>query len=228
MHDVWCPKCKSVLKEPHVDVTRNAAICVNCNVVFSVSAIGEAGVESEEDFDIHSPPSGAAFQGTAAAWRITTSTRTPAAFVSVPFACLWVGFVLFGLYGQTIIHGTFSLILSLIGIPFLIASAVLVSVALMNVCGRVVVSVDGADGQVFTGVGSIGWTRRFDWRAITAINEFFYVPNQRGVSRVAVSLVGTERLQFGMMLNEPRRHYLIQTLRTLLALRRIANRPQAN
>lgn len=196
----------------------DVAACPNCNEVFSLSSIVSAG-HGLDDFDIHQPPGGASLEDNGTGWRITVSTRSPIAFFLVPFMCVWSGFSLGGIYGSQIASGKFDLGTSLFGIPFVLGTLFFGSIAVMSVCGRIVVSTDRNDGRVFAGVGPFGWTRRFDWRSITSVEEDHIGYHYSGSKGLAISLVGQSRLKFGSMLTEARRFYVVQGLRRLLAMR---------
>ena len=53
--------------------------------------------------------------------------------------------------------------------PFLLLSLGLWVAALMSICGKVVVEINGRDGTVFSGIGPMGWRRRFDWAQVQKI-----------------------------------------------------------
>ena len=89
------------------------------------------------------------------------------------------------------------------------------SMVIMCLCGKVVVAVDGDEGRVFAGVGSVGWTRRFVWGCVTAVEET--AVDYNGQSRI--SLISQTRLTFGTLLTDCRRHFVLQGLRKLLATR---------
>lgn len=134
--------------------------------------------------------------------------------------CVWSGFALGGIYGSQIVKGQFNLVMSLFGIPFVLGTLFLGSMAVMSVCGKVIVSVDrDGEGQVFTGVGMIGWTRRFHWASMTAVEEAPVDRNRFPFNGFSISIIGQSRLKFGTMLSEPVRFYLIQSLRYLLLQR---------
>jgi hypothetical protein len=214
---VSCPTCRAVLPASQVNVATDVAVCANCGEAFSLARIIAAG-HGTHDFDIHQPPRGAWFEDTDTGWRIAASTRSPLAFFVVPFMCVWSGGSIGGIYGSQIAEGQFNLLLSLFGIPFVLGSVALASLAVMSVCGKVVVSTDCNDGQVFTGVGPFGWTRRFAWASINAVEEDS-LGHASGSNGRVISLVGQSRIKFGSLLTEPRRFYLLQGLRKLLASR---------
>jgi hypothetical protein len=133
--------------------------------------------------------------------------------------CVWSGFSLGGIYGSQIASGEFNPMMSLFGIPFVLGTLLFGSIAVMSVCGRVIVAVDRDEGRIFTGVGPCGWTRRFDWRSVTAIEEDYTTYSSRNNRGPSIALVGPTRLKFGSMLADTRREFVLRALRRQLASR---------
>ncbi|MCA8989543.1 MAG: hypothetical protein KDA78_17985 [Planctomycetaceae bacterium] len=197
-----------------MNVATDVAVCPSCDEVFPLSlVVGTQEISAE--FDINDPPGGAWFQEDFQEWRIGASTRSPAAFFLVPFMCVWSGFSLGGIYGTQIAKGEFDLGMSLFGIPFILGTLLFGGIAVMTVFGRVDVIVADTVGRVFTGVGPLGWTRRFDWSQVTWIEEDNPDYEYSGNSGRVISLVGKTRLKFASMMSDARRYYLLQGLREL-------------
>ena len=117
-----------------------------------------------------------------------------------------------GIYGSQLYKGHFNLGLSLFGIPFILGTVVLGSVALMAVCGKVVVRVDGDEGSIFTGFGPFGWCRRFDWQKVTAIRRTERY-GSRGSILHQITLEGDKRLNFSAGASIEQLDYVFATLR---------------
>ena len=216
---ITCPSCQSVIPACRLNVGTDVAVCEKCNEAFSISALVSGG-HGADDFDINDPPRGAWFEDSDGSWRIGATTRHPIAFFLVPFMCVWSGFSLGGIYGSQIAKGKFDLGTSLFGIPFVLGTLLFGSIAVMSVCGKLTVTINrNDDGRVFSGVGPFGWTRRFNWALITAVEEEPVGHQHPGSNGLAISLIGQSRLKFGSMLSEPRRYYVMQVLRKLLASR---------
>jgi hypothetical protein len=132
--------------------------------------------------------------------------------------CVWSGGALAGAYGSQIVFGEFNVVMSFVGIPFVAASAVFWALALMAVCGKVVVTVNDNKGTVFVGIGSWGWTRRFDWTEVTLIGEVGTGICYPGGSAAGILLLrGATRLTFGTNLSERRRCFVRTALQYLKA-----------
>ena len=168
---VICPKCGRVVEKENVNTEKDYAFCTTCQDVFTISAllhkVNEAGLSEKI---INDPPKGA--------WRyedydkkiIGATTRSPLAFFLVPFMMIWSGGSLGVIYVSQIISGEFDLYLSLFGIPFLAGSIVLLCVTSMAIAGKVEVVI-GEDSYVFTGVGTVGIKKKFDWNSVVRIYE---------------------------------------------------------
>lgn len=137
----------------------------------------------------------------------------------VPFMCVWSGAAIGGIYGSQIASGKFNPMMSAVGIPFLLASLIFWSWAAMCVCGKVEIVLRDHGGTVFTGVGSLGWKRRFSLSEFTSVREGDYGPSGRGGRARAIALEGSRRLVFGSLLNEARRYFVVESLRALLDAR---------
>lgn len=150
-------------------------------------------------------------------WQVGATTRSYQCLFLVPFTAAWGGFSLAATYGWQIAKGHFELAPSLFGIPFLVGTIFLTLLTLMALVGKTAVTVDGSDGVVFTGIGALGWRRRFSWNDIRFVEE---APcrYQNGLSRdgMQLLLVGERRLPFGSMWSAERREFVRQVLRRLL------------
>lgn len=216
---ITCPNCKAPIPGGLINVETDVAFCRNCDEAYSLSDLIAAGGDAG-GFDLATPPKGAWFEETLTGWRIGASTRSYTALFLVPFMCVWSGFSLGGIYGSQIVAGKFNLLLSLFGIPFVLGTILFGSIAVMSVLGKVIVSVDRNAGTIFTGVGRIGWMRRFDWEEITRIEEDLLSYRNSGSSGLVISMVGKSRTKFGSMLSDERRFFLLQGLRKLLFSRK--------
>ena len=215
---VTCPSCRKPIPGANLNAAANLAICAACNEAFELSALLDETAVA--DVDLYDPPRGAWFQQTFDGFQLGATTRSAMAFFLVPFMCVWSGGALGGIYGTQIAAGKFDLMLSLFGIPFLLGTLLFGSIAVMSVCGKVVVTIERERGSVFTGVGPIGWTRRFDWHQVEGVQEDFAdYHNSRNMTRV-VALVGPRPLKFGSMLSTQRRTFFLLAMRKLIKSQR--------
>ena len=165
----------------------------------------------DEKFDKSNPPKGAWIQPNVETLILGATTRSWYALYLVPFMAVWSGFSLSGLYGTQIFSGHFNLLTSLFGIPFLLGTVYMGSLALMMVFGKVEITLDNVGGKIFTGIGIIGKTQSFEWADISSISEEITTGNRGGQS-AAVQIDGKKRLSFGSLLSDERRYYVLKSL----------------
>jgi hypothetical protein len=213
---VSCPKCGSEIAGTEVNVATDVARCVKCNEVFTLSAVVHD--ESAAALDLTEPPRGVWYEEEPDGFLIGATTRHPMVFFLVPFLCVWSSFSLGGLYGTQIAAGRFDLFSSLVGMPFLLGTLLFGWIALMAMCGKVVVQVVGSDGVAFTGIGRLGRRQRFSWAEVAAL-RIERVRQPRGGDVTTIALVGRRKVSFGSSLTDERRDFLAAVLREHLKRR---------
>ena len=114
-----------------------------------------------------------------------------------------------------IMKGKFELGQSLFGIPFLIGTMIFGSIAVMSVCGKVVVRVDGKNGEVFTGVGPIGWRRKFQREDVTGVRRSQHRGSKGQVSD-QITIEGRKTINFAAGMNAERMNFMLAALRQWL------------
>jgi hypothetical protein len=206
-----CPKCRRKIPLEDVNVATDIALCRSCVQTWKYSEIVQVD-DAASRYLTHPPPGTWRRENPPNGFEVGASTRSPLAFVLIPFMCLWSGSSLTAIYGMQIHKGHFSLGTSLFGLPFLLGTVGLGSVALMAICGKVVVSVDRDNGMIFTGVGQVGWRRRFNWRGVTAIRRT--ERHGRNGPQPQITLEGEKRLRFGTGLKAERMDYLLAVLQS--------------
>jgi hypothetical protein len=215
---VLCPKCAEIIPAGGLNAEKDYALCANCGELFRLSdllknggeekaAFSPAGEEMDEGI-LRNPPPGTWIAEEGFDIYIGARTRSAAAFVLVPFACVWSGFALWGVYGTQILKGEFDLVLSLFGVPFLAASVFLWGMTLMSVAGKIEICL-GRKSYIFKGAGSVGSRKFFNREAVRRIYE---MPG--GEARAVIFLEGDTRLKIGSrFLNDQRRYFLLTALK---------------
>lgn len=205
-----CPKCRSEIPLDDVNVSTNIALCRRCGQNWNYADLTD---DSSTNFDVMNPPKGAWFhEMPPCGFEVGVSTRSPTAFFLVPFMCVWSGFSLGGIYGTQFVKGHFNLGESLFGIPFILGTILFGSIAVMAVCGKVVVTVDDESGIIFTGVGPIGWRRRFNWRNVSGIRRTEKYGNRGSVSE-QITFDGEKRLNFASGVKDARLDFMFAVLK---------------
>ena len=205
-----CPECRQDIPLDDVNVATDLALCRNCSRNFSYSEV----LEDEETpaVDLHRPPSGAWFHRDHRGFEVGATTRSPVAFFLVPFMMVWSGFSIGGIYGTQIAKGQFNLGMSLFGIPFLLGTLLFGSIAVMSVCGKMLIRVEGNQGTAFTGVGPLGWRKRFKWDEVKAVRRTWKAGSE-GSRTSQITLETTESINIGVGLSEKRFKFMLSALR---------------
>jgi hypothetical protein len=194
-----------------INVATDVARCERCDEVFELSTLVRAGA-SGRVVDVDDPPRGAWYRAEFDGFVVGATTRHPMAFFLVPFLCVWSGGSLGGIYGSQIVQGRFDWFQSLFGIPFLLGTLFLGAMTLMAVCGKLVVRVADSEGEVFAGIGALGWRRPFDASQVTSVRMEPYVGGHvQGSMRIVLD--GPRKLRFGSILSEARRDFVADVLR---------------
>ena len=216
--DVLCPSCRSRIAPDDINVATDVALCRSCGNTFRLSEI--IGAIPSSSFDLGSPPRGAWFEPLPDGFTASATTRTWMALFIVPFTCVWSGLSMSGIYGSQIVKGHFNLFSSLFGMPFLIGTIFLVSWCAMCVAGQVVITRRSDQLTIFTGVGSIGWTRACSLSDFSIVREGYAGMgnwNWNNRQGPAIRLEGKRAVAFGSMLSTERRYFLIGILRSALS-----------
>ena len=215
--EVFCPSCRSRIAPADINVSTDVALCRSCGNTFRLSEI--IGAIPSTSIDLHSPPSGAWYTPLADGFTAGATTRTWMALFLVPFTCVWAGGSLTGIYGTQILSGKYSLSSSLFGVPFLLGSIALISWCAMCVAGQVTITRHSDQLTIFTGVGTIGWTRTCALSDFSTVREGFSGfggwnwNRQQGPS---IRLEGKRAVAFGSILSVDRRYFLLKVLQTAL------------
>jgi hypothetical protein len=215
---ITCPKCQQPVDVGDINVGANVAVCRRCNEAFALGDLIATG--EVDDGPLGEPPPGCWFNSGVQDWEVGASMRSYAGWFLVPFMLVWSGFSIGGIYGMQVVEGKFNPLLSLFGIPFVLGTIVLGSVAVMTVCGKTTLRVDNDRAETFVGAGSIGWRRRFLWSEITQVEErlsrFTANKNTSAASYEIWLEGGSKLIKFGFGVKDERRMFLLRVLRRML------------
>jgi hypothetical protein len=208
-----CPKCAAEIPSGELNVAKNLARCVRCREIYAASDL----LDMDDGTDLDAPPPGVRFARIQDGFEVESTTRSGMAFFMVPFMCVWSVGSLGGIYGAQIAGGTFSLGMSLFGLPFLAGAILFWSVTLMTVAGKVRVRVTGDRGEVFTGVGLFGRRKRFSWSGVRRIGEGDASVRFPGSYPTTLQIDGRDSLSFGSGVRPERRRFMASVLKRMLA-----------
>ncbi len=215
-----CPKCGGVIPAERIDLSKDAARCPACDTTSKVSLMirGLNSAPPATPVNPASPPPGAWYRDDGVETVIGATTRSGIAVFLVPFVVVWTCALVGGVFGSQIASGKFDAMTSLVGVFLAIAGTIIGSFAVMTVCGRVEVRIRQGTGEVFVGVGVIGWRRRFDASGVRTIREDWAGWSSGKRPRKAIFVEGVERVVFGSMLNEGRRYFVMEAMKRVLRL----------
>ena len=168
-----CPKCGAAISPDDINVSADLMLCRRCGETSSFAdAVSEA---SDERILLKPPPNHLAIatdpMDPERRTTITYRRISPTALFLVPFTCFWAGGSMSMIYGSQIVEGSFDLMRSLFGIPFLVGSIVLVSSCLYMLFGKMVLELRGGEARYFAGVFGIGLRKRFRYGFGTKVSR---------------------------------------------------------
>jgi hypothetical protein len=206
-----CNNCQAIVPANQINISTDLAHCKACNTIFKISEITASG---NPLFDIKKKPKGTWYKRIdSSQLNVGASTASPIAFFLIPFMLVWSGGSLGGIYGTQIISGKFDLFMSLFGIPFLIGSVFFGGIAFMSVAGKIDINLTKQGGTIFTGIGTIGFTKKFLWTDISNIEEQSFIGYKRRNSGSKIVMSGSRKISFGSRLKESRKYYLLNALK---------------
>ncbi len=213
-----CPRCQRPIPLDDINVGKDLALCRGCGQAYGFS---ELAFELDTLNHVAArPPQGSWFRKEGRDFEVGASTRSWSALFLIPFTLFWSGISMSMIYGTQITKGHFDWKQSLFGLPFLLGTCFLVPACLMLAVGHVAVRVRDLQGEIFTGVGFLGWRRRFPWTEVTAIRlETVHHGRRSGPTRKIRLETPKKQLAFASALEEMRQNFLVAMLRQQLIQR---------
>jgi hypothetical protein len=239
-----CSRCGRAIPSEDINVANDVAYCRACNLSHQLSTL-TAGTELDSDTNLNNPPPGAWYHSDGAGTVIGASNRSiGAAFGALAFAAFWNGitsiFVLIAL-GSTLRHLGLSLphwfpapdmngrpmsvgmtiFLWIFLLPFITIGLVMIGAFLSSLGGKTEVRMNNAQGIVFTGVGALGYRRRFDASAVkdVRIDDRQWRDSDGGRRSKTLIVIETregKQVKLGSMLQPERRRFVAGALRKTL------------
>lgn len=214
--EIICLKSRQKIPAVDTDADDDIAFCRSCNYSFSFAELLKKS--SAQGMGILQVPDGAWYRQTGNGFEIGATTRSWIGFVLVPCLAIWPLLIL-NFYAKWLKSGTgfsfgfFMVVLILFALPSLLPT----SVILMYLAGKVVVSVESGEGRIFTGVGPLGWTRRFKWNSIKRVRKGWTTYQVNGSHQPLIELEREKRVRFGSLLKNERREFMMAVLKKKLS-----------
>ena len=239
-----CPRCKGVIPSEEVNVAKDIAYCRNCNLALSLSALA-AGTAVDEDVDLNRAPAGAWFRRDLEGIAIGATNRSLASgFALIFFALFWNGIVSFfvlitvaaTLHKMGIavpawlpttliktgnLHLGMIIFLWLFLTPFMALGLLLCGLIVNCLGGRGEVLLKKGQGDLFTGIGPIGFHQRFELARVRDVRvEHHRWRDTDGDSRRSTHIIietATQCFRFGSMFTDERRRFVAAALKRELS-----------
>ncbi len=243
---VHCLTCSKHIPADDVNVAEGVAFCRACGSLSRLADIlADAETRAETGLvDLGDPPAGCVFKDDGDVTRVIARCRSTGSVIGSLFICgFWNGivsvFVVIALAGT--IHqiygsvpswfpqpsgsngssGMFNsvgglLFMWLFLTPFILVGAALLGWFLTAAFGRCEVQLQGQRGTVFTGVGPIGWRRRFDTERITTVQMGKTTWTENDEHQPCLLMEADSTIRFASMMSRTRRAWMLGALRSLL------------
>ena len=162
-----CPECGAIVPLADMNVAADVALCRSCGKRSRIAELRESG-DDAGDYKVLSGPVPKHLEvirdpnDPSGKVELRYRRLNSVVFFLIPFACVWSGMSLGGIYGSQIVKHAIDWKLSLFGIPFLIGTVVLVGVILNMLFSRRRLFLEYRHGSYSSKVFGIGRTRRFD------------------------------------------------------------------
>ncbi len=237
MTNPLCPTCKRPLTSEQINVAQGVAWCADCN---TLSRLVDLLNLAEIDVQLDQVPSGCTIRDDGHEIHIRASTRSiggalgclaialfwngiVSVFVLVAIAGLWTNLVgpipdyfpAPDMDGDPMSLGM-TLFLCVFLTPFVVIGSGMIAMVFLSLLGRVDVRISGERGSVFTGVGFLGWTRRFTPSKVTRVDIGETAWKQNDQAKPIIKVEADDTVKFGSQLTEVRRNWLRSVLHVLL------------
>ena len=237
MTDHHCPSCETLLPSESINITEGVALCPSCGKLARLSDVIDYERPSKEI--VNNPPPGCTLTNDIHSTLIRISLRSFGGFLGALFVCLfWNGitsiFVLIalaGLYTNLVgpLPASFpapqmddnmelgmTLFLCLFLTPFVLIGLGMLGAVLLSMMGSIVVRIGRDWATVKTGVGPIGYTRRFDPRQVRSITTGQTKWKSNDETKPLIEIKADRTVRFAAGLEEAKRDWLVAVLRRLL------------
>lgn len=165
----FCPQCHTEIPLENINVSTDLALCVACGKTSAFSSMAQVDGVSLDALE-ERPKHVRIERGMRGGKGVIYRRLSPIVLFFIPFTAIWAGGSMWGIYGTQLVEGKLDLGQSLFGLPFLFGSLVLISLTLFFLLGQWKVTMSEGEGNVFVGVGAIGWNRYFYYNHTTRVS----------------------------------------------------------
>jgi len=235
-----CSKCRRVIPSDDINVAQDVAYCRQCNISYRLSELA-FGNDISTNVDLNRPPKGAWYRSDGGGTVIGATNRSlVAAFGLLFFALFWNGivsvFVTFAISGTLhVLHVPLPdwfpapkmnggdmglgmvLFLWLFLTPFIAVGLFVLSMCLTSLFGCTEAKVENTRGTLFTGVGPVGWKRKFDASQVRDVRIYEGRSNNgNNTYSILIETREGKQLKVGSLLTNERRQFVLGALKRTL------------
>ncbi len=239
-----CPTCSKTILSDDVNVAKDVAYCRSCNLAHSLSALVHTS-ELTNGINLDRPPPGVHYDLHEGHITVSATHRSlGAAAGALAIALFWNGivsiFVLIAIAGtlhnlkvalptwfpSPEMNGSpmslgMNLFLWIFLTPFIVIGTSMIGAFFLSVWGKTEVRADPTGGTVFTGVGPLGYRRRFMTTHVSdvRIEDKQWRDSDGDRQQKICIIIETQEgklIRFGSMLSNERRRFLAALLRKFL------------
>lgn len=231
-----CPRCQRPIPDGDFHVAKDLAYCRACQESFSFADLMEEA-ELEVGLDVRHPPEGAWYRSEGADTVAGVSLRSLSrAGGALAIALFWNGIV--SVFVCIALSGTLHLLgvplpvwfpaptsekgapglgmlcfLWLFLTPFIVVGLTMIWGVLAHLVGKVEVRVGKTEGTIFTGLGPLGWKRRFDPRQVESV-KLVNEQSRKGQSQTCIQMAlwSGKNIKIGGLLWGERQKFLAAVL----------------
>lgn len=218
-----CPQCGKAIDEADLSAATDLALCRSCNCMFAPRRGLQAVPVTPTETDLR-PPRGVRVDRAGERLEIRSALRHPAVWLVLP------GMAVYSLIFAVGIAAEYDAILQTYGVQFFVWLGLILVLfwagALFLLFGHVRVRIAGGAGEARTGIGPLGWRRRFGLGSAAAVERraWFLGDWVRAFLRfvpteylAVVAGDGRPLAKFGLLLTYKRRRFVYDLLRRELA-----------
>lgn len=236
-----CPKCRQIVAAEDINVAADVAFCRRCNVAYKLSELAH-GTGIDPKIDLSRPPKGAWQRASGLGMTIGATHRSlGGAFGLLLITAFWNGILsifvalalsstlaLFGLdrpnsFPKPIMNGGpmgagITIFLWLFLTPFIVIGLAMFAAFLSCLGGRTEVRVRESQSEIFTGISSLGFKKKFNRDAIkdVRVEDIRWRDSdgdRRRNTHILIELLQGKPIKFGSSLTDERRQFVAAALR---------------
>jgi len=242
-----CPKCKAAIRSDDINVVTDIALCRVCNVPYKLSSL-LSNAQLETGIDLNRPPAGTWYESSPLGTVIGATHRSVgAAFGLLLITLFWNGIVsVFVLLATSAtlsnlgVHAPdwfpapkmnggpmsvgMTIFLWLFLTPFIAIGTGMLVAFLSTLAGRTEIRFREPGGTIFSGIGPLGWSRRFQLAEVSDVRLLDQTwrdsdGDTRNKANILLETKDGKQIKFGSMLTPDRRKFITAALRkSLLAV----------